>query len=60
MSLCLSYRVARGFAMSGKGPWRLSTTSGVQRALSNEYLAAEGLFNLEERWLSLASLRRNA
>ncbi|XZE51944.1 reverse transcriptase domain-containing protein [Planctomycetaceae bacterium SH139] len=60
MSLGLSYRVARGFAMSGKGPWRLSTTSGVQRALSNEYLAAEGLFNLEERWLSLASLRRNA
>ena len=60
ISLGVSYRVARGFAMSGKGPWRLSMTSGVQRALSNEYLAAEGLFNLEEYWQSLASLRRNA
>ena len=56
----VSARVARGFAMSGKGPWRLSTTSGVQRALSNEVLAAEGLFNLEQRWLELASLRRTA
>jgi RNA-directed DNA polymerase len=60
ISLGVSYRVARGFAMSGKGPWRLSKTSGVQRALSNAYLAAEGLFNLEEYWQSLASLRRIA
>ena len=48
-SLGLSYRVARGFAMSGKGAWRLSLTSGVQRALTIEVLQAEGLFNLEER-----------
>ncbi|MGB7343792.1 MAG: group II intron reverse transcriptase/maturase [Pirellulaceae bacterium] len=60
VSLGVSARVARAFAMSGKGPWRLSATSGVQRALSNEHLAAEGLFNLEEYWQSLASLRRNA
>jgi hypothetical protein len=45
--------------MSGKGPWRLSATSGVQRALSIEYLTGEGLLNLAERWESLASLRRN-
>ena len=43
ISLGVSYRAARGFAMSGKGPWRLSKTSGAQRALSNEYLAGEGL-----------------
>jgi RNA-directed DNA polymerase len=60
ISLGVSKRVARGFAMSGKGAWRLSSTSGVQRALSNEVLKTEGLFNLEERWQSLASLRRNA
>ena len=60
ISLGVSYRVARRFAMSGKGPWRLSMTSGVQRALSIEYLTDEGLLNLEERWQSLASLRRNA
>jgi retron-type reverse transcriptase len=38
MSLGLSYRDARPFALSGKGPWRLAKTSGVQRALSNAYL----------------------
>ncbi|WP_236622408.1 group II intron maturase-specific domain-containing protein [Novipirellula maiorica] len=43
MSLGLSNREARPFAFSGKGPWRLSKTSGVQRALSNEYLKSEGL-----------------
>ena len=58
MSLGVSYRVARSFACSGKGPWRLSMTSGVQRALSIEYLTGEGLLNLEERWQSFASLRR--
>ena len=60
ISLGVPYRVARRFAMSGKGPWRLSMTSGVQRALSIEYLTGEGLLNLEERWQSFASLRRNA
>jgi RNA-directed DNA polymerase len=60
MSYGVSARVARGFAMSGKGVWRLSTTSGVQQALSIEVLTAEGLLNLEAHWQSLASLRRNA
>jgi RNA-directed DNA polymerase len=60
MALGVSYRVARGFAMSGKGAWRLSKTSGVQRALSIKYLTEEGMFNLEAYWHSLASLRRNA
>jgi RNA-directed DNA polymerase len=60
VSYDVSARVARGFAMSGKGVWRLSTTSAVQRTLSIEVLTAEGLLNLEERWHSLASLRRNA
>lgn len=60
ISLGVSPRVARGFAMSGKGAWRLSMTSGVQRALSIEYLTNEGLFHLEESWKSFASLRRNA
>ena len=56
----VSVRVARGFAMSGKGPWRLSKTSGVQRALSIEALTVEGLLNLEELWHSFAPLRRTA
>ena len=53
-------RDARGAAMSGKGPWRLSRTAPVQRGLSNEFLTEQGLFNLEEYWKSLAHLRRNA
>ncbi|WP_442506123.1 group II intron reverse transcriptase/maturase [Novipirellula sp. SH528] len=60
MSLGLSYRDARPFAFSGKGPWRLSKTSGVQRALSNEHLKSEGLLSLLERWQQLASSRRIA
>ncbi len=60
ISMGVSYRVAWGFAKSGKGAWHLSATSGVQRALSNEVLDEEGLFNLEERWRSLAPLRRTA
>ncbi|EMI15439.1 hypothetical protein RMSM_07637, partial [Rhodopirellula maiorica SM1] len=39
---------------------RLSKTSGVQRALSNEHLKSEGLLSLEERWQQLASSRRIA
>jgi RNA-directed DNA polymerase len=60
MSYGLAYREARPFAMSGKGVWRLSTTSGLQRALSIATLQTEGLLNLEERWQELASLRRIA
>ncbi len=60
ISLGVAARAARGSAMSGKGAWRLSKTSSVQSALSIEYLTNEGLLNLEERWRSLASMRRTA
>ncbi len=60
VALGLPKRVARGSAMSGKGPRRLSMTAGVQRALSNEYLTEVGLFNLESYWESFAPLRRTA
>jgi len=56
----LSYCEARMFGCSGKGPWRLSTTSGVQRSLSIQTLTDEGLLSLEKRWHELASLRRTA
>ena len=46
-------RDALGTAKSGKGPWRLSRTLPVQRGLSIEFLAEQGLFNLEEYWESL-------
>lgn len=60
MSYGLSHQEARMFGCSGKGPWRLSMTSGVQRALSNQTLTDEGLLSLQKRWQTLASLRRTA
>jgi RNA-directed DNA polymerase len=59
-ALGVSYEEAYPFAHSGKGPWRLSMTSGVQRALSNGWLQTQGLFTLEERWSELAPKRRTA
>jgi RNA-directed DNA polymerase len=59
-ALGVSHDQANPFAHSGKGPWRLSMTSGVQRALSNEWLQTQGLFTLEERWSELAPKRRTA
>ena len=59
-SLGVSSDVARGSAMSGKGPWRLSRTTAVQRTSTIEYLAEAGLFNLEEYWEKFASSRRTA
>ncbi len=48
------------FAFSAKGPWRLSMTSGIQRALSNTWLTGQGLFALAKRWMELAPKRRTA
>ena len=60
MALGVPHEEAYPFAHSGKGPWRLSITSGVHRALSNEWLSGQGLLNLEERWKELAPKRRTA
>lgn len=60
MSYGLDYREARMFGCSGKGPWRLAKTSGVQSALSIQTLTDQGLVSLEKRWHELASLRRTA
>ena len=53
IKLGVSKRAALGAAKSGKGPWRLSRTVPAQRGLSIEFLAEQGLFNLEECWESL-------
>ena len=58
--LGIEHDAARAFARSGKGAWRLSKTSGVQRGLSNAHLSELGLFSLLEHWSQLASLRRTA
>ena len=59
-ALGVPHEEAYPFAHSGKGPWRLSMTSGVQRALSNGWLTGQGLFELSKRWSELAPKRRTA
>lgn len=59
-ALGVSHDAAYPFAHSGKGPWRLSMTSGVQRAMSNAWLTDQGLFALADRWSELAPKRRTA
>ena len=51
---------AMSYGNSRKGYWRMSMTSPVQRSLSNAWLAAQGLFSLEARWMELAPKRRIA
>ncbi len=59
-ALGISHDEAYPFAHSGKGPWRLLMTSGVQRAMSNKWLTDQGLFALADRWSELAPKRRTA
>ncbi|WP_419193758.1 group II intron maturase-specific domain-containing protein [Novipirellula herctigrandis] len=59
-SLGVSHDDAYAFGASHKAVWRLSMPSGVQRALSNDWLNSNGLFSLEARWRELAPLRRTA
>lgn len=56
-ALGIAHEAAYAFGNSRKGHWRLSMTSGVQRALNNEYLKAKGLVSLLDRWSKLAPLR---
>ena len=55
--LGIKHEDALGYGCSRKGPWRLAKTSGLQRAMSNQWLAGQGLFSLLERWSELAPKR---
>ncbi|MGB0360064.1 MAG: group II intron reverse transcriptase/maturase [Endozoicomonas sp.] len=39
--------------LTSKGPWRSSKTPGIQQALSNAYLKAQGLYSLRDGWIKL-------
>ena len=58
--LGIEHNDAMGFGCSRKGAWRLSQTSGVQHAMTNAWLAEQGLLSLLERWSELAQQRRTA
>ena len=38
---------------SRKGHWRMSQNSIVQRAMTNDWLEAQGLHCLEKQWISI-------
>jgi RNA-directed DNA polymerase len=46
--------------ISSKGPWRLSLSKAVHEALSNDYLAGQGLVSLLEIWQKLTARMRTA
>ncbi len=39
--------------ITSKGTFRCSKTPGIQQALSNAYLASQGLFALRDGWIAL-------
>ena len=53
IKLGVAIQTAVGCGRTSKGPWRSSKTPGIQQAISNAYLKAEGLFSLRQGWISL-------
>lgn len=53
MKLGVHVQSAIACGITSKGPWRSSKTPGIQQALSNEYLKAEGLASLRDGWIKL-------
>jgi RNA-directed DNA polymerase len=49
----VAIRAAVACGLSSKGPWRSSKTPGIQQALSNSYLKAEGLCSLRDGWIKV-------
>ena len=49
----VSIQAAVACGLTSKGPWRSSKTPGIQQALSNAYLKAEGLYSLRDGWVKL-------
>ena len=57
MRLGVHVQSAVACGITSKGPWRSSKTPGIQQALSNDYLKAEGLVSLRDGWVRLHHFR---
>jgi len=57
MKLGVHVQAAVACGITSKGPWRSSKTPGIQQALSNDYLKAEGLVSLRDGWIKLHHFR---
>ncbi len=53
MRLGVHVQAAVACGITSKGPWRSSKTPGINQALSNEYLKAQGLCTLRDGWITL-------
>ena len=53
IKLGVGIQTAVACGRTSKGPCRSSKTPGIQQALSNDFLKAEGLFSLRQGWISL-------
>ena len=49
----VAIQAAVACGLTSKGPWRSSKTPGIQQALGNEFLKAEGLFSLRDGWIKV-------
>ena len=57
IKLGMGKREAISTGMSSKGPWHLSRTRATQVAMSNDWLAEQGLVSLKDLWVKSAPLR---
>ena len=53
MKLGVHVQAAVACGITSKGPWRSSKTPGINQALSNDHLKAEGLASLRDGWIKL-------
>ena len=60
LALGVPYRWAIRTGVSSKGPWHMSRTYAINVALSDAYLARQGLLSIRELWIQFAHLRRTA
>lgn len=49
----VAVQTAVACGLTSKGPWRSSKSPGINQALSNDYLKAEGLISLRSGWIKV-------
>ena len=53
IKLGVSERLAISCGITSKGPCRSAKTKGINIAISNEFLARQGLVSLRETWIKI-------
>ena len=53
IKLGVSERLAIACGITSKGPWRSAKTKGINIAISDAFLARQGLLSLRETWINI-------